>query len=166
MGRDMVRRHSGILFGLLVLLLASLACVTEAAVAPAPAIQPIPVAIELPPIVAPAEVSLPLTIPLPDVHAEVQTRPHAVERHGEDAETARRATVDRRNGCQYYVCSSSRSANNLLRMCDMYDDPEHYVVQWDYFDNELGDWVEGTSHLIRAGKVNAFLFNHGCNAVD
>jgi len=158
--------YRGVLFGLLMILLASLACVTEAAVAPAPVVQPLPAAIELPAISAPAEVALPLTMPLPGTHENVRTRPHAVERHGEDADAVRRGSLDPRNECQYYSCTASRSANNLLRLCYFADDPEHAGVQWIYYDVELNEWVEGTSFLKRTKDIPRFLRRKGCLLVD
>jgi len=96
---------------------------------------------------------------------------HAVEKHGESANVARRA-VDPRNKCQVYQCISKMTGKpTVMRSCHIrksekggYEDGDHHSFQTLYYAE--GKLMEGTAYTMRTAQLEKWKKANRCQLVS
>jgi hypothetical protein len=97
---------------------------------------------------------------------------HAVERHGESADVARRA-VNHKNPCEVYQCISKMTGKaTILRTCHIrrqgdasgFFDGDHHSFQTLYYTAE-GQLMEGTAYTMRTQQLENWKRANRCRLV-
>jgi len=107
-----------------------------------------------------------LPVPLHLQADEVEERPHAVEKHGADAVTAREAHRQQPNCLQLRCVSrNAQYAYDILVVCTL-PNTTNVAVRWIHILKGSGKAVEGTSFITNQAYVQKQIRNQACYRIQ